>query len=762
MNKFRSLLLLFAVLLSATATAKSYKITGKLHGDVEGKTIYLCLSGPDQMSRYRAAVLDSTVIRNGQFVFKGKLKEPTLLLLKNFPNDNRGPAEGDRVAMRPILPLFIDGGKIYVEADVKKMSDDFSYAYNGTYDYKDAIITGSELNDLYREYKQTFTDYRERSSKLQGQFHRLYYNSDSGVPMSKIISSLNSIDSAKVAEREYLQQFITRYSDNIVGMIAFAETLSGFDKQGIDQITDALSAKIKDTPLGQQILQTVDTIKSTATGAMFQDYTLQDANGNDGRLSDYLGKGNYTLLEFWASWCGPCRGSIPHLKQLYGLYHKDGFNILSVSMDTDNKAWHKAMDEEKMPWPQLGTRDGFGEISKIYNFNGIPYCVLIGPKGEIVETNCRDARLDRQLANIYGNQFETFHLTGQLDELTDSVTVMTMYYGDWQRNPIEKYALKDGKLDLTFNIDKPQSLVLMKPGDYSHSANIPILPGEFANIEGNFNDYKVTGSHFYDEYAPIAERLNSYTAKMSKSQDAFKSQLQELKKNEKKNAKLIESQKEAYAASQRDLYDQMRKDMKEFIINNPRNEASATLLQVVEPEEMKSVVEKLNYYVRNGRMKPVIDAMLKEADNQINAKKAKGRIKEGIEAPDFTLMDINGKQFTLSSMRGKWVILDFWGSWCGWCIKGMPDMKKYYEKYKGKFEIVGVDCNDPVEKWKKAVKDNDLPWLHVYNSAADGTPEKYAVEAYPTKVIIDPQGKINKIVVGESEDFYKYLDELFK
>ena len=369
--------------------------------------------------------------------------------------------------------------------------------------------------------------------------------------------------------------------------------------------------------------------------------------------------------------------------------------------------------------------------------------------------------MDRQLANIYGNKFETFHLTGQLDELTDSVLVMTMFYGDYQRNPMQKYALKDGKLDFTLKIDKPQTLILMRPGDYSHNANIPILPGEYANIEGNLKEYKVTGSYFYEQYAPVGERLNYYSAKMADDREAYETQYQELIKNEKKNAKLIASKKEAYVAFQKEQYDLMRKEMRGFISNNPRNEVSVTLLPTVEPEDMASTVDKLNYYVKNGRMKPVIDAMLKQAENDINAKKAKVSIKEGVEAPDFTLDDINGKSFTLSSLRGKWVILDFWGSWCGWCIKGMPDMKKYYEKYRGKFEIVGVDCNDTVEKWKKAVKDNDLPWLHVYNKAADGTPEKYAVEAYPTKIIIDPQGKINKIIRGESEDFYQYLDELF-
>ncbi len=758
---FRSLLMLFAVLLSATAMAKNYKITGTLKGDVEGKTIYLCQTGTDMLSRYHLVVLDSTIIRNGQFVFKGKLKEPTMLLLKFFPNDNRGEMEGERMAVRPVLPLFIDGGKINVEANVNNMSDDFTYTYYGTYDYKDAKITGSALNDLYREYKQTYTDYRERSTKLQGQFNQLYYYSDNVVPMNTIISSLNSIDSAKVEERNYLQQFISRNNDNIVGLTAFAETMSVFDKQSIERVTDALSDKMKNSLLGQKTMLKADTIKNTATGAIFQDYTLQDADGKDRKLSDYLGKGNYTLLEFWASWCGPCRGSIPHLKQLYGLYHKDGFNILSVSMDTDNKAWHKAMDEEKMSWPQLGTRDGFGEIANIYNFNGIPYCVLIGPKGEIVETNCRDARLDRQLAKIYGNKLETFHLTGKLDELTDSVLVMTMLYGDARRNPMQKYSLKNGKLDLTFTIDKPQTVILMRPGDYSHNANIPILPGEYANIEGSLNDYKVRGSYFYEQYAPVGERLNYYSAKMADARDAYETQYQELMKNEKKNAKLIASKKEAFVAFQKEQYDLMRKEMRDFISNNPRNEVSVTLLQVVEPEDMASTIDKLNYFVKNGRMKPVIDAMLKQAENDINAKKAKESIKEGVMAPDFTLNDIHGKPFKLSSMRGKWVILDFWGSWCYWCIKGMPDMKKCYEKYRGKFEIVGVDCNDTVEKWKKAVQDNDLPWLHVFNKAADGTPEKYAIEAYPTKIIVDPQGKINKIIVGESEDFYKYLDELF-
>ena len=137
-------------------------------------------------------------------------------------------------------------------------------------------------------------------------------------------------------------------------------------------------------------------------------------------------------------------------------------------------------------------------------------------------------------------------------------------------------------------------------------------------------------------------------------------------------------------------------------------------------------------------------------------------VEDGTEAPDFTLTDINGKPLTLSSLRGKYVILDFWGSWCGWCIKGIPQMKEYYQKYAGKFEILGIDCNDPEEKWKAAVEKYELPWLHVYNTRDSKVLEQYEIEGFPTKIIVGPDGKIVKTVIGEDPAFYTFLDELFR
>lgn len=135
---------------------------------------------------------------------------------------------------------------------------------------------------------------------------------------------------------------------------------------------------------------------------------------------------------------------------------------------------------------------------------------------------------------------------------------------------------------------------------------------------------------------------------------------------------------------------------------------------------------------------------------------------EEIEAPDFTLPGLNGEPVKLSSLRGKYVVLDFWGSWCGWCIKGIPQMKEYYNKYKGKFEILGIDCNDSDQKWRDAVKKYELPWLHVYNPKSSSVLSDYGIQGFPTKIIIGPDGKIVKTIVGEDPSFYTLLDELFK
>ena len=134
------------------------------------------------------------------------------------------------------------------------------------------------------------------------------------------------------------------------------------------------------------------------------------------------------------------------------------------------------------------------------------------------------------------------------------------------------------------------------------------------------------------------------------------------------------------------------------------------------------------------------------------------------DAPDFQLVNIDGKETRLSDFRGKWVIVDFWGSWCPWCIKGFPKLKETYAQVKDKVEVIGVDCGDTPEVWKEAVKHYQLPWVNLYNPMEGGESllDAYNIQGFPTKVIIDPEGKIRNVTSGENPVFYDVLFDLIK
>ena len=142
----------------------------------------------------------------------------------------------------------------------------------------------------------------------------------------------------------------------------------------------------------------------------------------------------------------------------------------------------------------------------------------------------------------------------------------------------------------------------------------------------------------------------------------------------------------------------------------------------------------------------------------------KEHILKGRTAPNFTLPDLAGESVSLSNLKGKYIVLDFWGSWCGPCMRGMPEMKKYYEKYKDRLEFVGIACRDKDAGWRNAVETNELNWIQLKNNdiedAAKNVSSIYSVGAYPTKFILDKDLKIVAVFQGEREEFYSNLDTL--
>ncbi len=172
--------------------------------------------------------------------------------------------------------------------------------------------------------------------------------------------------------------------------------------------------------------------------------------------------------------------------------------------------------------------------------------------------------------------------------------------------------------------------------------------------------------------------------------------------------------------------------------------------------------DQLENSVKNGAFKVQLDKMLVEAKKYEQKIENESNVKAGETAPDFTLKDIEGNDFTLSSIKGKYIVLDFWGSWCGPCISGFPHMKEYYNKYKDKVEFVGIACKDKEDKWKNAVDKAELTWVQLINDPSRDVTVTYSIMAYPTKIILDENRKIIAFIRGESVEFYNKLDEILE
>ena len=325
---------------------------------------------------------------------------------------------------------------------------------------------------------------------------------------------------------------------------------------------------------------------------------------------------------------------------------------------------------------------------------------------------------------------------------------------------------KNGKFEFELLVDTVCNGFLLQPrllrGDMEDARfySIPLVGGESVRVwDSDKTRYDVDGTGFYADY----HQMDLFNENAGKEQNDNAAKYREMKAN---NSISKEERNKFYQDVYKPSFDRYQQAIVDYVKTHPTQEAAVCLLKSIDGlDKMKETFKFFDASVRDGRMRPLYDSWVKDAEDRLKAEaeemEAQKKQVAGIEAPVFTLNDLEGKPLALTSLRGKYVILDFWGSWCVWCIKGFPQMKEYYAKYPGKFEILGVDCNDTEEKWKAAVKKHELPWLHVYCPKESTLLAEYGVTGFPTKVIIDPDGKIVKTIVGEDPSFYTLLDELF-
>jgi thiol-disulfide isomerase/thioredoxin len=613
--------LLLAVPLSGICQQK-YNISGMITGASPKAKMYLTYNKGDIF------MMDSCTLKAGAFKFSGKVEEPKSATLV-LGHEGR----------------FVDVGKVDAQSIYMETTP---VHIIGKDSLSKAKITGGALNV-------------DNQEKL------------------RLIKSIKG--SVHVEEPKLVAKFVAQYPASKVSL----DWLMSFSPKNhwVPDVYSKLSSTIKQTKTGQKFGGQIQQFLAVLPGKQAPDFSLPDPNGKLIKLSDF--KGKYVLLDFWSSYCKPCRALHPELKALYAALKPTGkFEILAVSADRTKAPWVKAIADDQITWPQVAdlTNPGRNKVVELYNITFIPAQYLIGPDGKILDIKVlTKLKLEKAL-------------------------------------PKEEKTEVMGKLS---DLSAPNMLAALRQEQLSEVG----FKADFDQLDGILN-------------ADIGEAVLS-------------SELGALKFPEDSLAisKLINTKGLS-------LNQQRQKMKRAFIASHPNSFVSLYLLNEMElMYATDSYVTAFN--ALSSRLKQTsIAEKIKSRFGKYNATST------GTIALDFSRNDQYGKSIKLSDYKGKLVILDFWGTWCIPCRATHPHLKELYDKYKAKgLEIVAVanEKTTDVEKarsgWLAAIKKDDINWVHVLNKeGADSLDivKDYAITSFPTKLLLDKNGKILMRVTGGLND----------
>lgn len=250
--------------------------------------------------------------------------------------------------------------------------------------------SGTRLNEVLDSLGNALTGITTRAQSIVADYSAGKIDS---------VACQNALD---ILQTAYLEVFKTTYknnSGNAVGLLAF---LNYAQNAGMELAE--MEAEVAGAPAlsaSKQVGKLLDAMRKeakTAEGQMFTDFTITNEKGEVQKLSDYVGKGDYVLADFWASWCGPCRAEIPNIKKIYDKYNGKGLTVLGIAVWDKPEDTRKAIEDLQIPWQQITNA---GTVpTDLYGINGIPHIILFGPDGKIIARDLRGEEMVAKVAEV--------------------------------------------------------------------------------------------------------------------------------------------------------------------------------------------------------------------------------------------------------------------------------------------------------------------------------------------------------------------------